>query len=203
MANPDFEQLLATLHSLEGKLKLAGEKMGDNSREGAITALEGMIEFINSIPPLETQTLALPPVGLMAQLRDLDQGRVGTMLRPAVGFDNRHPDASFRKVIKAYAIFSINQLHDHDMEIDKCCKFVAKYLRHSGVPIGGRASNPSWRTVKNWRYDVTKHDPEDQLRHTLEALNAECKFEGMTLAEVKKRLAKLLPMILRRTQAML
>jgi hypothetical protein len=204
MVSPDFERLLAhTLQSLEGKLKLACEKMRDNSREGATTALEGVIEFINSIPRLEAQTLALPLVGRMAQLRDLDQGRVGTMLSAAVGFDNRHPDASFRKVIKAYAIFSINQLHDHGMKIDKCCKFVAINLEQSGVPIGARASTPSWRTVKNWRYDVKKHDSEGQLRHTLEALDAECKSEGMTLAEVKKRLARLLPMILPPTQAIL
>jgi hypothetical protein len=200
MASPDFEH---TLDSLEGKLKLAGEKMRDNSREGAITALEGVIEFINSIPRLESQTLALPLVGLMAQLRDLDQGRVGTMVKLTAGFNNRKPEASFRKVIKAYVIFSINQLKDHRMDTDECCKFVASILEHSGVSIDGRVSTPSWKTVKNWRYDVTKRDSGDQLRHTLEALSAECKFEGMKLSEVKERLAQLLTVILSRTQALL
>lgn len=139
----------------------------------------------------------------MAGLHDLNYGRVGAMLTPT-RFGNRPPDPSFRKVIKAYAIFSVDELKSHGMPLNDACRFLAKLLEQANIPIGARPCTPSWRTVKTWRNEVTRLGPNDQERHTLEALRAQCSFpQDMPIDELKKLVAQLLSVILPATQASL
>jgi hypothetical protein len=124
----------------------------------------------------------------------LNLGRVVSIVAPKE-FDNRTPEASFRKIVKAYAIFSIDQLVDHGSPVDEASKFVTTKLEEARVPIGGRLGTPAWKTVKTWRYDAARPSTkdQDQLRDTLETLRQECCFpHGMPLEQLKTALAQLL-----------
>lgn len=190
MVGPDFEQLL---QNLEATLKLAQGEMRTDNRGAAITALRGVIGFVNAVPRFESQSLSIPLTALMAALHDLNLGRVGPIVRPTPGFDNRRPDSSFRKVIRAISTFSIDQLMGHGMPRDHACKFVASCLEKAGVLIGGRRDSPSWKTVSSWRSDVTRRDLNDQEQHTLRALRDECEFAAdIPLDVLKKEIAQIL-----------
>lgn len=197
----DHKLPFGSLEALEETLRSSGNEIAENSRGAAITALQGAITFINSVPHFALDNLALPLTQLMGALHDLDSGRVLPMVKPAQ-IDNRKPEASFRKVIRAFAIFSIEELMNHGMSLEQACKFVRQGLARASVPIGGQPSTPEWKTIKGWRYDHTKLNANDQEHHTLEGLRRECQFpREMPLEQLKDRLSKLLPIILSKSQA--
>lgn len=194
MVSPEFERLPTdSLQALETALRAAQTEMLNDCRGAAITALQGVIEFINKMPAFESKSLSLPLTALMAELHDLDTGRVGKIVQPksAPELGHRRPDASLRNVIKAYAIFAVDELHSHGSSVDEACKFVAPLLEQAGVSIGGRAAAQSWKTVRTWRSDVSRRRPNDQLRHTLEALRNEARYPlDMPIDQVKTKLAR-------------
>lgn len=182
-----------SLQTLKGKLRSAQAEFQTDCRGAAITALQGVIDFINKIPAFESNKLSLPLTALMAALHDLDTGRVGKIVRPkkAPELRNRPRDASFRNVVKAYSIFAVDELHGHGMPVDHACKYVTAELERAGVPIGGRSNTPSWKTVRTWRNDVSRRRADDQLRNTLDALKNECRFPSdMPLAQLKSQLVQ-------------
>jgi hypothetical protein len=194
MVSPKFEKSLCSgLQSLQATLQAAKKEMQADRRGAAITSLQGVTAFINSIPLFESQSLSWPLTDLMAELHDLNFGTVGVIVAPTEGFDNRKPEATFRKITKAYATFSIDVLKGAGMTIEDAAKFVASELKQAKVPIGARPSTPSWKTVKNWRYDVTKRGPGDCERQTLEALRAEFHFaKEKPLDYLKREISRLL-----------
>ena len=128
----------------------------------------------------------------MAELHDLNFRRVGAIVAPTEGFDNRKPEATFRKITKAYAAFGIDVLKGAGMTIDDDAKIVASELKQAKVPIGARPSTPPWKTVKNWRYDVTRQGPGDCEQQTLEALRVELHFaKDMPLDYLKREISRL------------
>jgi hypothetical protein len=136
VVSKEFEQhLVAALEALESGLIAANAAM-EHQRKGAIAALSATIEFINSIPRWESQSLAMPLVGLLAALAALDSGRTVPMLQPST-IKNRPPEPPFRKVRRAAIIHCLNLLIDAGMEVEKACKFVAPLVRKAGMPIGG------------------------------------------------------------------
>jgi hypothetical protein len=148
--------------------------------------------FINSMPRFESQSLSWPLTALMTELHDLNFGSVGVIVAPTKGFDNRKPEATFRKIAKAYAAFGIDVLKGAGMTTDDAAKFVASELKQAKVPIGARPSTPPWKTVKNWRYDVTRRGPGDCERQTLEALRVEFHFaKDMPLDYLKREISRL------------
>jgi hypothetical protein len=208
MASPEFE---SSLQALEATLKEAQAEVLKDPRGAAITALRGVIGFIEAIPRFESQDLTLPLTALMAALHDLDTGRVGKIVRPkkAPELRNRQPDPSLRYVIKAYSIFAVNELRDHGSQIDDACKFVAFELRHAKVPISvGRSETPTWKTVRTWRNEVSRRRDNDKhpdlLLRTLKELKRECPFQpDMPLEQVKTQLAQKLRVTLPILQAAL
>jgi hypothetical protein len=67
MVRPDFEPLPAgSLQTLEAKLKEAQAEIQTDHRGAAITALQGVIDFINKIPTFKFENLSLPLTKLMA-----------------------------------------------------------------------------------------------------------------------------------------
>jgi hypothetical protein len=187
----EFEQTLCKVfEEYERGLKAAQAEMATDNRGGAITALQTVIQLTNAIPRWESQSLSLPLTALLAALHDLDSGRVVPMLEPKKGVDNRKPDAGFRKVARAVASFCIDQLIAAGMEVDDACKFVAPLLRKGGMPIGGRVDSPAWRTVRGWRYDVTKRRGDDQERNALAAFRAECAIPERTPLDQAQMLIK-------------
>ena len=90
------------------------------------------------------------------------------------------------------------------MPIDDACRFVASILDKENVPIRGRSSLPSWKTVKGWRYEVKRQKSCEQEAHTLSAFQAEARFpETMPLAELKAQVTEKLSTVVRRFQATL
>jgi hypothetical protein len=193
MVSPEFEKSLCSgLQSLQATLQAAKKEMLTDRRGAAITSLQGVTAFINSIPLFESQSLSLPLTAVMAELHDLNFGRVGVIVAPTKGFDNRKPDATFPKSAKAYAVFVIDALKGAGMTTDDAAKFVASELKQAKVPIRARPSTPPWKTVKNWRYDVTRRGPEDYERQTLEALRVEFHFaKDMPLDHLKREISRL------------
>lgn len=180
-----------TLQAFEAKLRSAAEEIKENSRKAVITALQGTILFINSVPDFESDNLALPLTQLMAALHDLDSGRVLPMVTPAQ-IDNRPLEASFRKVIRAAAIFMIDLLVDHGLRLEEACKFVAPILERGGVKVGGRIDTPAWKTLKGWRYDHTKLHAEDQERRTLNGFKSKLKLSNdVSLDQIREELPAL------------
>jgi hypothetical protein len=62
-------------------IELIGAPKGTRSG-AAITALQAVIAFVNSIARFESINLALPLIQLAAAIHDLDQGRQAPMLVP-------------------------------------------------------------------------------------------------------------------------
>lgn len=179
------------LQTFEATLRSAAEEIKENSREAAITALRGTIDFINSVPNFESDNLALTLTQLMAALHDLDSGRVLPMVTPAQ-IDNRPREASFRKVIRAAAIFMVELLVDRGLPLDEACKFVAPILEQGGVSVGGRIETPAWKTIKGWRYDHTKLHADDQERRTLSELKSTFRLPNdVSLDQIKEELPAL------------
>jgi hypothetical protein len=193
MVSAEFEKSLCSgLQSLQTTLQAAKKEMLTDRRGAAITSLQGVTAFINSIPLFESQSLSLPLTALMAELHDLNFGRVGVIVARAKGFDNRKPEATFRKTTKAYAAFGIDVLKGAGMTIDDAAKFVASELKQAKVLIEGKPSTPPWKTVKNWRYDVTRRGPADCERQTLEALRVEFHFaKDMSIDYLKREISRL------------
>jgi hypothetical protein len=179
------------LIELGDDLLAAQEQMGLNSRGGAITALQAMIQFVNSFPDWEAKNMSLPLTMLLSALDDLDSGRVVKMLTPKEAIDNRKPDAGVRKVQRAASIFCIEQLRGLGVRSEDACKFVADVLEKAGVAIGGRRDTPPWRTVRSWQYDTTKRPVEDQESHTLSAFRRDFGLpEGISVEEAKRRIRR-------------
>ncbi|MGC2409399.1 MAG: hypothetical protein WA441_05250 [Methyloceanibacter sp.] len=60
MINLEYEQLFARLQSLEETLKRAQDEMQTDRRGAAITALQGILDFVDAIPGFESQGLSRP-----------------------------------------------------------------------------------------------------------------------------------------------
>jgi hypothetical protein len=195
----EFEQrLCATFDAYQRGLKAAWAEMATDSRGGAITALQTVIEFTDAITTGNSQSHTLPLTALLSALNDLDSGRVGPMLKPKKGVDNRKPDAGFRKVQRAAAIFSVDQLITAGMKVEDACKIVAALLQKGGMPIEGRFDSPAWRTVRGWRYDATKRRADDQEANALATLRAECAIpDGTPLEQVKEVIARIMTSFLK------
>jgi hypothetical protein len=189
------------LHTFETTLRSAAEEIKENSRGAAITALRGTVDFINSIPNFESDNLALTLTQLMAALHDLESGTVSPMLTPTK-INNRKPQSSFRKEIRAAVIFVIDDLIHHGMPLDEAAKFAALLLKQAGVPIKGRREVPDWRTIIGWRNDHSRLDTSDQEAITLtEFRKTFSSPAGIPLKQRKDQLLKGLSPIFSKMQA--
>lgn len=160
--------------------------MKEDGRRAAIAALEAVMEFLDSVPPLSDQNLATAIWALRAALEDLNHGRVVAMLAPTqVG--SRKREASMRKVAKAYAIVGVDILRREGSSIPEACRFVAKELKHLGFALGARPDTPDWRTVEGWRDRITKLAATDQERETLEEIRKEIpRLKFYSVGDAKK-----------------
>jgi hypothetical protein len=123
-------------------------------------AVNAVLEFVVSIPRWERRNLGSPLWQLLTALKDLDSGRVGSMVAPNPAVRNRKPDAGMRKIVKAYALFFIDVL----------CRSEWSVIEGCGISLGGRIDSPSWKSVKGWRDRFTKLAEHDQTRATFEGL---------------------------------
>jgi hypothetical protein len=163
----DLNQLLERLElGLTEALKLFAE----SERNAAMIAVDAVLEFVASVPGWERRDLGDPLWQLLTALKDLDFGRVGSVLAPNSAVRNRKPDAGMRKIVKAHAVFYVDVLCLSGWSVTDGCNVVAKLLQENGVPLGGRIDSPSWMGVKGWRDRYTKLAEDDQTRAILEGL---------------------------------
>ena len=162
--------ILASLERLELGLTKALAAVAESERQAAITAVDAVLEYIVSIPEWEGRDLGGPLWQLLTALKDLEFGRVGSMLAPNPAVRNRKPDAGIRKIVKAYALFCVDILRRSGWSVTDGCKIVANTLQANGFPLGGRTESPSWKSVNGWRDRFTKLAKDDQTRETFEGL---------------------------------
>jgi hypothetical protein len=182
--------IAANLQQLEAGLREANAQLKEDGRRAAIAALEVVMEFLDSVPPLSDQNLATSIWALQAALKDLDHGRVVAMLAPSRKVRSRRPDPLIRKVAKAYAVFCVDILRREGSSTVEACRLVAKELKGAGFALGSRHSSPDWQTVKSWRDRVSKLPITDQTRQTLEGLRmALPRLKFHSLENAKKSVA--------------
>ena len=158
------------LERLELGLTEALGLLAQSERNGAMMAVNAVLEFVASVPGWERRDLGGPLWQLLTALKDLDFGRVGSMLAPNPAVCNRKPDAGMRKIVKAYALFFVDVLCRSGWSVTEGCTIVAKSLQESGIRLGGRIDSSSWKSVKGWRDRFTKLAEDDQTRATFEGL---------------------------------
>jgi hypothetical protein len=181
---------IPNLEHLETGLREANAQLKEDSRGAAIAALEAVMEFLESVPPLSAQNLATSLWALQAALKDLDHGRVVAMLAPSRKVRSRRPDALIRKITKAYAVFGVDILRREGSSTVEACRLVAKELKGAGFALGSRHNSSNWQTVKSWRDRVTKLPTTDQMRETLEGLRTELpRLKFHSLEHAKKTVA--------------
>ena len=160
----------ANLELLESGLSQALVELGDNSRQAAVTVLETFLKFIDTVPEWNQKNLHVPIWTFLAALKDLDNGRVGSMLSPNPTVHNRKPDALVRQVIRAYAVACVNILVRLGFSVTEACRIVAQQLKRQNIAIGNRVGTPPWKTVNGWRNRRSKLSPNDTFREILDGL---------------------------------
>ena len=161
------------LGQLEAGLSRALAQSSESGRGAAMTALEAILVFIDSVPEWERRNFELPIWALLAALKDLNDGRVVPMLAPNPKVRNRKPDPSMRKILKAYAVSFVDILRRSGLSVTEACRFVAHELKQRNIPLGGRVGSPPWKTVNGWRNGLTKLHINDQTRETVVGLRRE------------------------------
>ena len=77
------------------------------------------------------------------------------------------------------------------MDVAQACRFVAPLLEQGEVAIGGRGDKAPWQTLRTWRNETTRRDPDDQEANTLAAFRNECAISpDMRHDEVKDLIAR-------------
>jgi hypothetical protein len=158
------------LEKVEIGLTTALGLIAQSDRKAAIAAIEALLEFVVSIPGWERRNLGSPLWPLLTALNDLEFGRVGSMLAPNPAVRNRKPDATMRKIVKAYALFCVDVLSRSGWSPTEGCGIVARSLQENGFPLGGGIDSPPWKSVKGWRDRFTKLPEGDQTRASYEGL---------------------------------
>ena len=178
------QKLRSAAEAFERGLIAARTEMETDSRGGAITALQAVWNLCDAFPHWQTINLSLPITALMSALHNLESGQVVPMLKPKME-NHRPPEAGFRKVQRAVAIFSVEQIVASGTS-KQACRFVVAVLKRGGMPVGSHGETQEWETIRTWRYETTRRDPDDQERDALKAFRNECAISpGMPLDEVK------------------
>ena len=165
------------LAQLEADLTEALDFMDSNSRRAAGLAVRACLEFVQAHRRLASKGLTRPLFDLLAALDDLDKGIRPAMFEPVV-YGNRPPERAVRQRAKAYACFCVDQLIGIGEDAASACKAAARVWGQRHLSFGGRASTPSWKTIKGWRDRTSKLSKDNRQRLVLEALRREA-AQGM------------------------
>lgn len=161
----DDAQALALLVS---KLIYANAEFVTDNRKGVLLFIETIQGLLECYPEITSLSLTVPLTTLSGQLNDLNMGRVGSIVRPVAGFDNRKPDSATRKSVKAFSSILVDILQRSGFSIMEASRIVASGLQRAGVPIHGRLGTEPWKTVKGWRERISKLPKNDQQREIYE-----------------------------------
>jgi hypothetical protein len=153
------------LAASEAGLSRALGQLSENSRLAAITALEAILTFIDSVPEWERQNFESPIWALLAALDDLNHGRVHPMLAPNPNVHNRKPDSAVRKIAKSHAVICVDVLRRSGVSVTEACRVVAQELQQHNFPLGGKLGSLPWKTVNGWGPKAINRRPYRRRRH--------------------------------------
>jgi hypothetical protein len=167
----------------EADLKQAVGFMERDSRMAAGLAVKAALEFVYAHQHFTEQGLNRPLYALLAALDDLNKGRVAPMLKPR-RVDNRRPDSAVRKEAMAHACFCIDQLMELGESVESASKAVADVWAKHKISFGSKYDTPDWKTIRDWRYKVSKlcaGDPQRIVITTMRehAAGDDRKYMGM------------------------
>lgn len=164
----DFEAQLEKLRTaLADSLVLFNST--PEGRVGALTALNAVHDFIESVPELRGRQLSTPLVVFACALADLERGMTPRMLMKAVREGGRPPTATGRGAIKGGAAAVMTRLMRAGFDKKAAAEAVAQKLRELGVSNDGRRDLTA-QTVASWRNSMSTGNDDDPSVATYRAI---------------------------------
>jgi len=155
----DLSTLNSGLDFLFGRLRQARldfERLGDNGRWAAFSALGAFHSFITLFKnPLE-EDLHVPILRLQDALQGLEQGRREPILEP-VRHRGRAPSSQAYASMKGYAAAAVRLLQQAGLAHADALEGVARQLRELGVRPERGSEAVTATTVRNWCNEVSRH----------------------------------------------
>jgi len=151
----DDRAALAALPMLHARLMEAARLHDQGGRDGALTALGALHEFINGIPSFRDAGLLRPLRALAAGMMQLGVGNVSPLLAPAVA-QNRHPMPLDRQALQVAAAVALEEAMWWGDSKTRAAGRVADALQARGYRLGREEITAA--TVINWRKELNKTD---------------------------------------------
>jgi hypothetical protein len=187
-----LSDILASVFRFQDRLMLAKADMREDSRLGIKSALKAAIDLISSIPGSDDMGLANPLTILRMALLDLEAGATPLLLTPPSTLPHRPETSIPNKIMKAYAIASVDRLKAAGMRVEEACKFVSAEYSRAKIDIRTR-TNP-WKTVRQWRNELNRRPKKQRKKRAsddrafyklVKDLNRELK-PAITLEDAKR-----------------
>jgi|ERR1039458_884775 hypothetical protein len=166
----DVDEALKKLHVALFRAKEFRQNNPRGGRIAAILAINGIVEFIDSVDELKSQELSVPLGMLGAALADLEGGTVSDMLKPAPRPRGGRPkDPTNWENIKGQAAATMEFLM-YVPGREAAAKSVAAVLKREGIKLDNDIEL-TWRTVAGWRDQIkssrTKSEAKETFRYVL------------------------------------
>jgi hypothetical protein len=129
------------LDRLESALKHSVSQPATNGRSATTSALRAALDFLNEGPQWTMAQIRLPLFDLLAELSDLDIGRVGPLLSPT-NLANHNLDPALLQMMQGHAIFAIERLVAMGEKASSASREVAKIWNDATGERRERERNP-------------------------------------------------------------
>jgi hypothetical protein len=170
----DFDRLYADLR----EAKRLFETRDDAGRGGVIHAVEGAMNFLARLAPIDEEGLHATLMVLHNALLSLDDGKALPLLTPSKLGRGRKPDSAMRDSLKDAVIFTVDRLATTGCSQRQAIKHVVGALRKEGITSAHGPVKP--RTVREWKEaiqaDVGRHGEAAQTYDGLMAKFLQPKF---------------------------
>lgn len=163
----------------------------DAGRDGAVHALEKVIEFLERFEPMRTEGLQAPLAVVFDALIHLDDGEVAPLLRPIrLPRGGRGRASAMHESLKGTVAFTVKRLHATGLAMPAAHRNVARELRKAGVTAArGPIRKASDRTVSGWCEDVAAdYGCRGEAAQTLKGLESVIPppvVDGVAAAEIQ------------------
>ena len=160
-------------------LRVAHDKYRDGEdagRDGAIYALNSVVEHLLRLETIRSENLAAPLLAISLALNDADDGIPSpiTEVKRRVG---RKPDSSSRQGVRAMAALTLDLLMKTELPQTDAAKQVAHCMNDCGVTLhGGGGLRISAETVIAWRDNFSANLGKGVAAELYEELRANIAF---------------------------
>lgn len=183
-----IQNIIRAISKLGDELEEANKE--SIQRDRATSALLAVIEFIISIPRFDHDCIAAPLTELLAELHDLDHGRVGRILKPTETGLNPGK-GTWQRLFEIYIVSLVDLLIKHERGIDNATTFIARIIDGHHFPIKGRIGTEMQNTIKNLRNEIkTSKEGRDQITAMVRTLESEYNLTIDTPLQVVKSSVK-------------